>query len=235
LPIADPRSTLPLARRKQIALAARATLDQVTAALCRLPENKGRGAGRKRNAAKGRSKTFVESAAVASWLCNIAQQEELDASVASALTEVARSVLRGDVEAGRLPFFGVLSEHRRQVGDHVTGDRKSVDSHSIITAAEAPESVRRLLKSYSPNALRWAIPEERYEVVVAVLLRGEPAARAWLDTMLGEADLRGLVAEFRGAGCAEPDRQRLREQLGLTTAEIPRRPYLGFTMGGRRA
>jgi hypothetical protein len=235
LPVADPRARLPLELRRRIATAAHATLDQVTAALSRLPENKGRGAGRKSNSAKGRSKVLVESTAVAAWLRDIAKQPGADARIGNALAEIARGVLRGDVEARRLPFFAAALS-QKQAGELAASERSPKRSQaSILTAAEAPLEVRRLLKSYDPSALRWAVREERYEIVVAILLRGGTEARAWLATVIGEDDARSLVAEFRGTGCAELDRQRLREQLGLTTDDIPTRPYLGFKMGGEHA
>ncbi|HET8932087.1 MAG TPA: hypothetical protein VFN67_01545 [Polyangiales bacterium] len=138
------------------------------------------------------------------------------------------------MEAKRLPFFAAVPS-QQQTSELAANERSPENSRTILTAAEAPQEVRRLLKSYEPSALRWVVPEERYEIVVAVLLRGGPEARAWLTSVIAEDEARSLVAEFRGTGCAEPDRQRLREQLGLTTDDIPARPYLGFKMGGRRA
>jgi hypothetical protein len=45
-------------------------------------------------------------------------------------------------------------------------------------------------------------------------------------------ELRDLARQFKGAGLNEPDRARLREQLGLDETDIPRRPFVGFTWGG---
>jgi len=97
-----------------------------------------------------------------------------------------------------------------------------------VTAADAPTSVRRLLKSYEPNALRWKVAGHRYAILVAILTRGDDHARKWLWTVLSRNEARDLVRRYRGAGCAEPDRALLREQLELTTADIPTRPFLGF-------
>ena len=96
------------------------------------------------------------------------------------------------------------------------------------TAADAPESVRKLLKSYEPRELRWQVADHRHLVVVAILTRGNEAAKAWLWRMLYFEEVRELVREYAGAGCAEPDRVLLREKLGLTTADIPRRAFLGM-------
>src|SRR3954471_13557974 len=41
----------------------------------------------------------------------------------------------------------------------------------VRTAEDAPEAVRRLLKSYRPSALKWSDPDHRYVVVREVLLR----------------------------------------------------------------
>src|SRR5581483_9920988 len=40
----------------------------------------------------------------------------------------------------------------------------------IATAAQAPVTVRRLLKSYDPAELRWASADHRYAIVRAILL-----------------------------------------------------------------
>lgn len=99
---------------------------------------------------------------------------------------------------------------------------------TIVTAADAPESVRKLLKSYDPKKLRWRVPNDRHEIVVTILTRGNAHAKRWLWTVSSRSDVRELVREYRGAGCAEPDRALLRKQLDLTTTDIPTRPYLGF-------
>lgn len=98
------------------------------------------------------------------------------------------------------------------------------------TAADAPESVRKLLKSYDLKELRWAVRGHRYEIVVAVLTRGNNKAKRWLRSVLSLSEMRALVRKYRGAGCAEPDRALLRKQFHFTEGEIPRRPYLGFAM-----
>ena len=100
-----------------------------------------------------------------------------------------------------------------------------------VTAADAPEPVRKLLKSYEPKALRWSIPGHRYEIVVAVLTRGNDQAKQWLWSALSRDQARKLVRKFRGAGCAEPARVLLRRQLKLSKIDVPTRPYLGFAEG----
>ena len=100
----------------------------------------------------------------------------------------------------------------------------------LATSADAPEAVRKLLKSYELKELRWAVRGHRYEIVVAVLTRGNDKAKRWLRSVLPLSELRALVRKYRGAGCAEPDRALLRKQLHLTEDEIPPRPYLGFAM-----
>ena len=98
------------------------------------------------------------------------------------------------------------------------------------TAADAPESVRRLLKSYDLEDVRWDEKNDRHVMVVAILTRGDAAAKRWLWSVLPRSQVRDLVREYRGAGCAEPDRVLLRKQLRLTTADLPTRSYLGLGM-----
>jgi len=100
-----------------------------------------------------------------------------------------------------------------------------------VTAADAPEAVRKLLKSYDPRALRWRVSDHRYEIVLAVLTRGNEQAKQWLRRVLSSKQVRELVRKYRGAGCAEPARELLRSQLNLSKEDIPLRPYLGFEAG----
>jgi hypothetical protein len=99
----------------------------------------------------------------------------------------------------------------------------------LLTAADAPESVRRLLKSYEPQALLWGHPGHRYIVVSEILARGDDEARAWLWDTMERRQVIEMVREHRGAGLAEPVRARLRDELGLTTDDLPVRPYLGMS------
>jgi hypothetical protein len=99
---------------------------------------------------------------------------------------------------------------------------------SAGTATAAPESVRRLLKTYAPAQLRWSTPNDRYAIVRAILLNGEAEARSWLRSKMTDTEVRELVRSYGGAGCNEPERARLRATLRLTTDDIPRRDYLGF-------
>lgn len=98
----------------------------------------------------------------------------------------------------------------------------------IRTAADAPESVRQLLKSYDLESVRWDEPNDRHTMVVAILTRGEETAKQWLWSVLSRQEVRALVREYGGAGCSEPERALLRKQLRLTTTDLPQRPYLGL-------
>jgi hypothetical protein len=102
------------------------------------------------------------------------------------------------------------------------------------TAADAPEAVVKLLKSYDPKDLRWLDRNHRHLIVVAILTRGNEEAKQWLWSVLPEERVRELVRSYRAAGCAAPDRAELRNQLGLTTTDIPTRPYLGMERGLER-
>jgi hypothetical protein len=99
---------------------------------------------------------------------------------------------------------------------------------AILTAADAPVTVRRLLKSYDVTALKWAEPDHRYAIVRAILVKGDAQATRWLRKALRPTEVRELVQRYHGAGCNEPERQKLRKQLRLTVNDIPERPYLGF-------
>lgn len=96
------------------------------------------------------------------------------------------------------------------------------------TAADAPEDVRKLLRSYEPSELQWRNADHRHVIVTTILTRGNEAAKAWLWQVLPIGEVRELVRQYGGAGCAEPERVLLREQLGLTTADIPARAFLGM-------
>jgi hypothetical protein len=101
-------------------------------------------------------------------------------------------------------------------------------TRTVRSGADAPQSVRRLLKSYEPAALKWSEPDHRYVIVREILLRGDDDAGGWLRTVLGRNQVRALIRRYGGAGISEPDRARLRKELELTTEDIPSRPYLGF-------
>lgn len=101
-------------------------------------------------------------------------------------------------------------------------------ARSVKSGADAPQSVRRLLKSYEPSDLDWSEPDHRYVIVREILLRGDEDAARWLRMVLNRNQVRALVRRYGGAGANEPDRERLRRELGLSVEEIPRRPYLGF-------
>jgi hypothetical protein len=123
-----------------------------------------------------------------------------------------------------------VSSRRRRSSTYGSADLRATPV-SPVTAADAPESVQKLLKSYDPGKLRWSIPGHRYEIVIAALTRGDREAKRWLWSVLSRDQVRKLVREFRGAGCAEPTRRLLRRQLKLSKVDIPPRPYLGFGDG----
>jgi hypothetical protein len=91
----------------------------------------------------------------------------------------------------------------------------------IVTVAEAPASVRRLLARYEPAQLRWARAEHRYVVVREILLRGGDRTVHWLRSVLPAQKLRQLIQRFAGAGCNELQRQKLRRALHLSVKDIP--------------
>jgi hypothetical protein len=91
-----------------------------------------------------------------------------------------------------------------------------------------PQSVAQLLKTYEPSQLRWENPADRWAIVSAVLVRGGVDAREWLGRRLSRAELQQLARQFRGAGLNEPDRAKVRADLGLSEEDIPKRPFLGF-------
>lgn len=95
----------------------------------------------------------------------------------------------------------------------------------LVTANDAPEAVRRLLKTYDPARLRWAVRDDRYAIVKEVLTRGDDNARAWLLGVVSWNDVRELVREYAGTGCSEIERARLRRELRLTVEDIPHRPH----------
>jgi hypothetical protein len=90
------------------------------------------------------------------------------------------------------------------------------------------------LKTYDPSALNWSAANDRYVIVREILLRGDHDALAWLRGVLGRNEVRALVRRYQGAGANEPQRAKLRRELGLTREDIPSRPYLGFQWPSRR-
>jgi hypothetical protein len=119
------------------------------------------------------------------------------------------------------------TEERRRVARRAASARWK-RAAATLTAADAPVEVQRLLKTYDPRALRWVDRDARHVIVREILLRGDALARRWLRRKLSPREIRDLVRAYHGAGCSEPERKVLREKLGLTTNDIPVRPYLGF-------
>lgn len=127
-----------------------------------------------------------------------------------------------------LARVGSLSASARKKLAAGAAEARWAAARAIRTAADAPQAVRRLLKSYDPASLKWSDLDHRYAVVREVLLRGDDEANAWLGRVLGRNQVRALVRRYRGAGMNEPDRERLRNKLGLTIDDLPSRPYLGL-------
>lgn len=91
---------------------------------------------------------------------------------------------------------------------------------------ELPPYVRCLLKTYDIDSLRWEVADDRYAIVREILDRGSEEAQGWLAAHLGDAEIRGLLKEYRGAGFDEPAREKLRTKFSLTTADMPIRPFI---------
>jgi hypothetical protein len=94
----------------------------------------------------------------------------------------------------------------------------------VATAQDAPASVRRVLRRFGPASLVWADPDHRYVIVRESLVRGDSGAVRWLRSVLRPSEIRELVRRNRGTGCSEPERQKLRKKLRLTSTDIPVRP-----------
>jgi hypothetical protein len=193
-----------------------------------------RGAPRTRGA--GTTLSFATSPETAAQLRAVAAErgvslsELIDQTVQASLTDsnsrlVAPRPRKGSTKASRVrQSSGPRREH--ETGPNAARTRRA--GVAPRTAADAPESVRRLLKSYKLDDIRWDEKNDRHVIVVTILTRGDSAAKRWLWSVLARSDVRDLVREYGGAGCAEPDRALLRKQLRLTTADIPKRAYLGL-------
>jgi hypothetical protein len=112
--------------------------------------------------------------------------------------------------------------------------RNAMTTHSNIedvslgveeTAEHFPIEVRRLLKSYALDALRWADPEHRNVIVLEILTRGEDIAQRWLWSRCTLDEARALVVAHGAGGQDNEARALLRGKLGLTERELPPRPF----------
>ena len=101
-----------------------------------------------------------------------------------------------------------------------------------VTAEDMPIEVQRLLKSYALNELRWSVPEDRHAIAVEILTRGNAAAERWLWRLISGDDVRSLLRSFGGAGCDDAGRAVLREKMGLTERDVPRRPFRAIPWRG---
>jgi hypothetical protein len=144
---------------------------------------------------------------------------------AEALTPVRRREIARVAGAARSE---ALSEVERKTLARRAAAARWEQRARIETAQEAPESVRRLLKSYDPAALRWSNPDHRYAIVRQILVSGDEDAMAWLRLVLRRAEVRALVRRYRGIACSEPERAKLRHALRLSRVDIPVRPHIGL-------
>ena len=139
-------------------------------------------------------------------------------------------------QAGAARARSLSASERQAVARRAAAARWSPKSR-IVTAAEAPAAVRKLLKSYDPAQLLWAKLNHRYVIVREVLLRGDDRAVSWLRGLLYPRELRDLIRRHRGAGCDEIERRKLRAALHLTLDDIPAasRGHMAQTPTGERA
>lgn len=131
------------------------------------------------------------------------------------------------VSAAQARSKGLTRTRRIAIARHAVQVRwaRARAAARLVTAKDAPEAVQRLLKTYDPAQLRWAVPDDRYAIVKEVLTRGDENAKAWLSTVASRSAVRELVREYAGTGCSESERERLRQELRLTVEDIPRRPH----------
>ena len=115
------------------------------------------------------------------------------------------------------------SARKRRTGGSKT-DTSSARGSRVVTALDAPASVRRVLEDFDPAALCWADPDHRYVIVRESLVRGDRRAVQWVRSVLPHREIRELVRRNRGTGCNEIERQRLRKTLRLGPKDIPVRP-----------
>jgi hypothetical protein len=148
---------------------------------------------------------------------------------AHALTALRRQEIAS--AAGRARARSLSSTRRQEIARLAVRARWSKRS-PVVTGADTPAEVRRLLKTYDPEQLRWTVADDRYAIVREILVRGDARARRWLNRMLEPSELRELVRGYRGAGCNEPERVKLRKSLGLSVKDIPVRPYVGLQWRG---
>ena len=131
------------------------------------------------------------------------------------------------INAGHLRAASLSPARRSAIARRAAIARWSKD----LTGMDTPAPVRSLLKTYNPADLRWINPDDRYAIVCEILIRGNSEARQWLDQMLDLDQVRQLVKEYRGTGCTEPDRVRLRTEFNLSADDIPVRPWPHLGMG----
>jgi hypothetical protein len=150
----------------------------------------------------------------------------------------------GGVKGGVARAKALTPRRRRQIAKHAAAARALAMSPSqrqavarraaaarwsksrILTAAEAPAGVRTLLSNYDLAQLRWAKSNHRYVIVREVLLRGDDRAVSWLRGLLFPREMRDLIRRYRGAGCNEVERRKLRAALHLTVDDISARADL---------
>jgi hypothetical protein len=139
--------------------------------------------------------------------------------------------LAGGRRGGLARAAKLSPERRREIALKAAAARWGTPV-SVDTSSSFPLPVRQLLKTYDPGQLHWDVPAERWAIVSAILTRGGPDARSWLNGTLTLPALHELVRQFKGAGLGEQERAKLRAELGLTEADIPKRPFVGLDWGG---
>ena len=137
---------------------------------------------------------------------------------AKALSAKRRSQIAQQAAMARARSLSAVE--RRDVAKRAAAARWSNES-GITTALDTPIAVRRALENYDPAQLRWAKLAHRYIVAREVLLRGDARAVRWLRGLLSARKLRDLIRSHAGAGCNEPERQKLRATFRLTVHDIP--------------
>ncbi len=110
---------------------------------------------------------------------------------------------------------------------------RTIDAWRSVPSAVRPVStlpveVRQLLHRSDLESFDWNQRSDRYPVVAMILSRWSAPSLRWLAGELSLFEIRELMVWGAGGGLAEPERERVRREFGLSTAEIPTRPYLGL-------
>jgi hypothetical protein len=99
---------------------------------------------------------------------------------------------------------------------------------AVRPVSTLPVEVRRLLHRSDLETFDWNQRSDRYPVVAMILSRWSAPSLRWLAGELSCSEIRELLVWGAGGGLVEPERERVRREFGLSTVEIPTRPYLGL-------